>query len=142
VDEPDEFGSTPRLRALEFEGTRDLGPWLSVPQAIDFQAGLGWDRVRARFRELAGYVRRRLGGGLGLPEATPANPALNGSLTAFRLPAHVEAAALRRGLWEQFRIEAPVIERPEGLLLRVSTHFYNTEEEIDRLAEALLVLLK
>src|SRR5262249_32527582 len=36
LDERDEFGSTPRLRALEFEGTRDLCPWLAVPAAIDF----------------------------------------------------------------------------------------------------------
>jgi isopenicillin-N epimerase len=141
LDEPDEFGSTPRLRALEFEGTRDPCPWLAVPAAIDFQAGLGWGRVRGRIAELAGHVRRRLDGLAGLTLATPAHPALHGSLTAFRLPAGVDIVALRRGLWEVHRIEAPVVERPEGPLLRVSTHFYNTEEEIDRLADALPGLL-
>ena len=45
--------------------------------------------------------------------------------------------ALRQRLWDQYRIEVPVIERPEGLLIRVSTHFFNQPEEIDRLAEAL-----
>ena len=44
---------------------------------------------------------------------------------------------LRRGLWEKHRIEVPIVERPEGLLIRISTHFYNTEEEVDRLAEVL-----
>ena len=34
-----------------------------------------------------------------------------------------------------------IVERPEGPLIRVSTHFYNTEEEIDRLADALPGLL-
>ena len=62
-------------------------------------------------------------------------------MTAFRLPPGQDAAALRRGLWEDWRIEAPIIERPEGLLVRASTHFYNTEEEVDRLAEALAALL-
>ena len=62
-------------------------------------------------------------------------------MTAFRLPPGRDAAALRRGLWENWRIEAPVIERPEGLLIRASTHFYNTEEEVDRLTEALSDLL-
>ncbi len=138
LDEPDEFGMTPRLRAFEFEGTRDPCPWLSVPAAIDFQAELGWERIRGRIAELVAYVREHLGG---LKPATPAHPALHGAMTAFRLPAGTEAAALRRDLWERFRIEAPVIERPEGLLLRVSTHFYNTEAEIERLAEALPVLL-
>jgi isopenicillin-N epimerase len=140
-DERDEFGSTPRLRALEFEGTRDPCPWLAVPAAIDFQAALGWGRIRERIREMSGHVRRSLGGLAGLSPATPEHPELRGSMTAFRLPPGVDVTALRRGLWEDHRIEAPVVERPEGPLIRVSTHFYNTEEEIDRLAAALAGLL-
>jgi isopenicillin-N epimerase len=44
-------------------------------------------------------------------------------------------------LWELHRIELPVIERPDSLLIRVSTHFYNTTNEIDLLADVLLALL-
>lgn len=134
MDEPDEFGSTPRIRALEFEGSRDLCPWLAVPAAIDFQTGLGWTEIRGRMEELACYTRQRLSR---LTLWTPEHPALHGSLTAFRLPAGVDAAVLRRRLWEEHRIEIPVIERPDGYLIRVSTHFYNTEWEIDRLTTAL-----
>jgi isopenicillin-N epimerase len=133
LDEPDEFGSTPCLRALEFEGTRDLCPWLAVPAAIDFQAGLGWESIRERIAELAQYARERFG----LPLATPCHPAMHGAMTAFRLPVGTDAVALRQRLWNQYRIEVPVIERPEGLLIRISTHFYNTPQEIDRLIDAL-----
>jgi isopenicillin-N epimerase len=138
LDERDEFGSTPRLRFLEFEGTRDCCPWLAVPAAIDFQQEIGWERIDARNRALARYVRERLAF---LPAATPENPELCGYMTAFRLPATAEAGKLRRALWEQHRIEAPIIERPDGLLVRASTHFFNTEGEIDRLTAALTELL-
>jgi isopenicillin-N epimerase len=141
ADARDEFGSTPRLRAYEFEGTRDPCAWLAVPTAIDFQEGLGRERIRGRVAELVGYVREQFARRLGLPLNTPAHPELHGSLTAFWLPKETDAGELRKGLWERYRIEAPIIERPEGLLIRVSTHFYNTEEEIDRLVEALPVLL-
>ncbi len=137
LDEPDEFGSTPRLRHLEFEGTRDVCPWLAVPAAIQFQQEIGFERIRERIGELTRYVRRRLTGLCGLAPATPDHPALHGAMTAFRLPPGRDPAALRRAIWENWRIELPVIERPEGLLIRVSTHFYNTEEEVDRLSEAL-----
>lgn len=136
-DEPDQFGSTPRLRRLECEGTRDICPWLAVPESIDFQAELGHDGIRRRMRELADHARRQLGDGLGMEPATPEPAALSGGMVAFRLPEGTKAAEVRRGLWERFRIETAVAERPDRSLIRVSAHFYTTEAEIDFLAEAL-----
>ena len=140
LDERDEFGSTPRIRFLEFEGTRDVCPWLAVPAAIDFQAGLGWEAIRGRIASLVRHVRQRLGDELGLAAATPSHLALHGALTAFRLPPGLDPQDLRQRLWHDHRIELPAIERPDGLLIRVSTHFYNTEEEVDRLTAALRTL--
>jgi isopenicillin-N epimerase len=142
LDERDECGSTPRLRAYEFEGTRDVCPWLAVPAAIEFQEYLGPVQIRARNAELAARVRQRLGELPGLRAATPARQELRGFMTAYRLPAQVNAAEWRRALWHDHRIEVPLVERPEGLLLRVSTHFYNSPEEIDRLANAVAGLLR
>ena len=142
LDERDEFGSTPRLRFLEFEGTRDCCPWLAVPAAIDFQGEMGFDAIRRHIGELVAHVRRRLTGQAGLTLATPTHPEMHGAMTAFNLPSGIDPAALRTGLWERCRIEAPVIERPDRLLIRASTHFYNTEAEVDRLADAMPSLLR
>jgi isopenicillin-N epimerase len=141
ADQPDDFGSTPRLRSFEFEGTRDPCPWLTVPAAIAFQERLGWSNIRGRIAELAAYTRQALNGKLSLPLATPAHPALHAAMTAVELPRRLPPQQLREQLWRR-RIEAPIIERPDRLLLRVSTHFYNTEEEIDRLASAVPELLR
>jgi isopenicillin-N epimerase len=139
-DERDEYGATPRIRRLEFEGTRDVCPWLTVPAGIDFQAGIGFGRIGSRMRELVRHTRARLTGLAGLTPATPENPSLSGAMTAFELPAGIDPVKLREGLWEE-RIELPVIERPDRLLIRTSTHFYNTEEEVDRLSGVLPGLL-
>jgi isopenicillin-N epimerase len=136
ADQPDEWGSTPALRAFEFEGTRDAIPWLSVPAAIDFLESRGWGAVRGRIAELVRHVRARFEP-LGLPLATPPGEGLHGALTAFELPAGTDPVALRQALWQRYRIEAPIVERPDRLLVRLSTHCYNTEDEIDLLAEAL-----
>src|SRR5207253_8818927 len=77
ADERDDFGSTPRLRAFEFEGTRDICPWLAVPAAIDFQERLGWERIRARVAGLTRSVREHLAQLPGLSLASPADPSLH-----------------------------------------------------------------
>jgi isopenicillin-N epimerase len=158
ADERDDFGSTPRLRAFEFEGTRDPCAWLAVPTAIDFQERLGWERIRARVAQLAGNVRERLGSLKCLSLATSTEPSLHGAMTAFQLPGGIDPIALRRDLWQRYRIEVPIIDwferfvsrtasarepqtPPWRNLIRASTWWYNTEEEIDRLAGALSELL-
>ncbi len=125
---------------MEFEGTRDICPWLAVPSAIDFQTELGFDNVRKRIAELAAYTRKVIGERVGLPLATSAAPALSGAMTTFALPAKVRVSELRKELWAR-RVEIPVIERPDRLLIRVSHHFYTLESEIDRLAEVLREVL-
>jgi isopenicillin-N epimerase len=135
-DDRDVFGSTPRIRFLEFEGTRDVTPWLVVPEAIDFQAALGWDAIRARIAELIAYTRHRIN----LQSATPADRRLCGSMVAFQILIGVDMGRLKKALWAE-RIEVPLILRPDRTLIRVSCHFYTTEAEIDRLAEVLPKLL-
>ncbi len=140
ADQRDEFGATPRLRSFEFEGTRDPSPWLAVPSARAFHERFGAAAIRRRDHELSDYVRVALRQFSTLQLVTPEHAELRGALTAYELPA-LDLGALRRGLWEECRIEVPIVEHPEGNFLRVSTHFYNPEEEIDRLAAALRTLL-
>ncbi|AEW98057.1 MULTISPECIES: aminotransferase class V-fold PLP-dependent enzyme [Streptomycetaceae] len=139
-DRRDRFGSTPRLRRLECEGTRDICPWLAVPESVAFHDELGHHAIDARRRQLTDHARRRLTDRHGLPAATPSDPALSGGMVAFRLPHGTDAEKLRRALRDRFRIETAVGDRPGGPLLRVSANFYNTEAEIDLLADALTEL--
>jgi isopenicillin-N epimerase len=135
------WGYRQPLRRFEVEGTRDICPWLVLPEAIDVQIGIGPARVVARMRELAGQVRERLTGWRGLIPVTPDHAALSGGMTAFALPVAANAEALRLGLWERFRVDVAVIEDPRRRVIRVSTHFFNTTEDIERLADALGELL-
>jgi isopenicillin-N epimerase len=141
LDERDDAGSTPRIRFYEFEGTRDICAWLAVPAAIEFQHQLGFEAIRKHNAALVQVVRERFEHLAPLSLATPTHPELCGFMTAFRLPPTAQAPAWRAALWERFRIEAPIVERPEGLLIRVSTHFYNTEDEIDRIGQAVETLI-
>lgn len=134
-DDRDAFGSTPRTRFLEMEGSKDVSPWLAVPAAIDYQAVIGREAIRARMAELTAYARKRVEE-IGLKLATPADPRMHGSLVAWELPKETQPQELRTFLWDR-QIEIPVIEKPDRTLIRISCHYYTMPEEIDRWIEAM-----
>ncbi len=136
----DRDGSTPHIRSHEFQGTRDPAPWLAMPAAIDFHEQIGLEPIRRRDRELADCARRLFASLPGVTPALPDDASLRAALASYRLP-RGDATQIQRQLWEKYRIETPVLARPTGPHVRVSTHFYNTEEEIDRLHAALAELL-
>ncbi|MXV10795.1 aminotransferase class V-fold PLP-dependent enzyme [Xanthomonas sp. LMG 8992] len=140
-DERDRFGSTPRLRRLECEGTRDICPWLALPDAIAFHRSFAPDRARAHMCMLAEHARVRLTA-LGLIAATPSDPLLSGPMIAFELPTAAMPAQLQGVLWDRFRLEVSVVERQDLALLRLSPHVYNTSSDIDYLAECLATLMR
>ncbi len=135
---------------LEFDwmGTADPSPYLCVPEAMDFLGELvpgGWDGLREHNHEFAVQARRRICELLGIDEPTPDD--LIGSLAAVPLPDRDPDAELddfgrdrlTRTLSEEHGIEVPIKTWPEApqRLLRVSAQIYNTEQDIDRLVDAL-----
>ncbi len=140
--EDDGLGSTPSIRRLEFAGSLDSCAWLAVGTAIDWQEQIGALAIRARQTELIGKVRQTVAAVAPLKEHTPPPGLLGGAMAAFQLPYRGSSQPLRDYLWQHHRMEVNFIERPdEDLLIRFSTHFYNTESEVDSIGRALRDLL-
>lgn len=135
------LGSTPWIRQFEMEGTRDITPWLLIEKSCDLLEEVGYPAIRERHFELSQYARDRFSTLHELQIVTPTHPSLRGGLTALRLPAAVDVGVIREQLWSKFRIEVNRIYHSTGDYLRISTHIYNIESEIDRLGDALQELL-
>ena len=125
----------------EWQGTRDLAAFLSVPAAIDFQIEQHWDAVRDRCHHLAVVARRRIDALTGLPPICPESSKWFGQMFAARLPAETDLASLKTRLYDEYRIEVPMIDWNGQKFIRVSVQGYNTQQDIDNLVEALQALL-
>jgi isopenicillin-N epimerase len=141
VDERDPFGSTPRLRRLECEGTRDICPWLALPEAIGFQKEFDDGGATAHRFNLADHARERFATLGNLTAATPQDRALGSAMVAFHLPPETDASLLQNELWARSGIEVACSDRSGQPMLRVSPHFYNSISDIDDLAESLIKLM-
>ncbi len=128
----------------EWQGTRDLSPFLAVTAALDFAAQHDWAQVQADGHALTLDTRRRVDELTGLAPISP-DPAGDhqwiGQLASIRLPADVDVVALKARLFDEHRIEVPVHLWAGQPLLRVSFTAHNTVADADALLTALRTLL-
>lgn len=123
----------------QYQGTRDLSAFLSVPAAIAFQAAHDWDAVRARCHALAVEAQRRVSALTGIPAPVAARSFSQMALC--ELPAGTDLPALKTRLYDEFRVEIPVIAWGDRKFIRVSIQGYNTEADVDALIKALGAIL-
>lgn len=132
---------------FDWQGTRDVTPWLVVPQAIDFLKSLvpgGWAGIFERNHNLAIYGRDKL---CEVLDSKPLCPdPMVGFTAAVELPAidpmpntPFEADPLQEALLREEGVEVPifVLLDPPRRLLRLSAHLHNRRRDYDRLASAL-----
>ncbi|TFH34208.1 MAG: aminotransferase class V-fold PLP-dependent enzyme [Anaerolineales bacterium] len=124
----------------EWQGTRDLAAFLSVPDAIAFQREHDWPAVRQRCHQLALDLRQRLLETLGLPGLTPAGEGWFIQMFAVPLP-ELDPQALQRTLLEEHNIEVVARRWNRRPLLRVSVQAYNDEIDCSALESALKLIL-
>jgi isopenicillin-N epimerase len=121
----------------EWQGTRDLAAFLSVPAAIQFQVENDWPDVRARCHALASDTRRQIEQLTGMESICPDSPSWFKQMFSVRLPSGTNADRLKHRLYEDFRVEVPLIRWNNQGLLRVSIQIYNDSADTDRLLAAL-----
>ena len=122
---------------FDWTGTRDGSAWLAVTAALDFLRALGPAAVRAHNHALAIEAAKLINDAWWTPIGGP--PAMLGSMAALRLavaaPATREAAAaIHDRLWDEHRIEAPVMPFGQHLWVRISAQVYNSIDDYRRLA--------
>jgi isopenicillin-N epimerase len=128
----------------EWQGTRDLSPFLAVGPAIDFVEAHDWATVRAEGHARVLQARRAVDALTGLAPISPDQPLDHewiGQLAAMRLPDGTDVVALKEQLFDRCHIEVPLHRWNDQPLIRVSCTAHTTDADIDALVEALRELL-
>lgn len=131
-------------------GTRNTPQLLAHGVTMDFHNVLGRDRVEQRALELNRYLRERLAPHARLQPVTPQDPALASAMVSYRIEGmhpnalysalHEHHMIIKRHSYNWVVAGNPI--KPENVpIIRLSTHIYNDQEQIDRFAEALFGVL-
>lgn len=116
--------------ALRFEaiGTRSWPVTCALGKAIDFQLAIGRDRIEKRGRELATHFKKKVKEIPGVQLYTSMDPRMSCSVSSISI-GELKFSDVYRYLMEKYNIIARPVEEVNAV--RVSTHFYNTKEEVD-----------
>ena len=128
------------VETLEWQGTRDIAAYLAVPDAIRFHTEhIGADVQQACHARVSD-IRNRINHLTGLAPICPDDPAWYAQMASIRFPP-CDVAALKVRLWDEARIEVPIITWNGQTFVRVSVQCYNTQADCDALYRALERLL-
>ena len=147
------LGDTTRFRhEFDWTGTQDISGWCAIPAVIEGMAELvdgGWEAIMQHNHDLAIKGRDILCGSLGIEQPCPNE--MIACISTIQLPGEIPAKEkmhepdpLHHVLSEKYNIQVPVWSwpSPKGRYLRISAQLYNSVEQYELLADALVNELK
>jgi len=120
----------------QMQGTRDFSAFLTVPKAIEFLKENNWEEVAAACRELARVNYIRFCELLGSYPLCPGDDNFLGQMCSIPVKTN-QPEKLQRFLFENYKIEVPVMRQESYIFLRYSIQVFNSQEDLDKLYRAL-----
>ena len=124
----------------QWQGTRDMSAFLSVPDAIEFQQKNNWIDLIKKCKWLVQETRSRLDEYFELTHLCPNNNEWLGQMASIEIKTS-DPIKIKNTLLEEFSIEVPIFEWKEKNILRYSVQVYNDQQDVDLLIYALRDLL-
>ena len=115
-----------------------MTPFLVVPEAIKFLKDNNWQERSQLNRKLVVSTRNQFLEFLNIEPLCPDD--WLGQMATIELPID-DPLQFKRSLMANYKIQIPVFSWENSTALRYSVHFYNTEEDLNRLVVAVKELL-
>ncbi|MBC8256009.1 MAG: aminotransferase class V-fold PLP-dependent enzyme [Candidatus Marinimicrobia bacterium] len=126
------------LNRHEWQGTRDMTPFLVVPEAIKFLNENNWQERSKLNRKLVISARNQFLEFFNVEPICPDD--WLGQMATIELPIE-NPLEFKQSLLEKYNIQIPIISWENFTGLRYSVHFYNSEDDLNKLIAAVKELL-
>jgi selenocysteine lyase/cysteine desulfurase len=123
-------------RKMEAFGQRDEATMIALGEALAFQTTIGRADIEKRSRALAQQLMAGLAKIDGFKVWTNPMPERSAAVVSFQ-PGSLDTRKLLAALYEKDKVAVTTRGGQDRPGLRVSPHFYNTTDEVDRLVRAL-----
>ena len=138
-EEGEDPGPTQFLMDFQWQGTRDMSAFLSIPSAIKFVQSDEWKKRQIISKEIVLETSQKLKSLLET-ESIFIGEEWVGQMVSHPLPSRTPET-LKHSLLKEYLIEVPIFAWGDQNFIRVSVQCYNNRSDIDKLIYALEKLL-
>ena len=117
-------------------GTRDFSAYLTLPAAIAFMREHKWDEQREGSKQLVLANAPRFCELLETKALAPLNKTFIGQMLSLEINC-AEPEKLQKTLFDQYKIEIPVMRHGSKVFIRYSINAFNSQADLDALYNAL-----
>ena len=125
---------------LQWTGTKDPAAALTVPSAIQFMEENNWDEVRKESHDLLRQTLEQICEMVKMESLYPLDSDFYNQMGIAPLP-QSNLATLKSRLYDEYKVEVPLIQWQNRQFVRISVQGYNSQEDLNKLVKALQILL-
>lgn len=120
----------------QYQGTRDFSAFLTVPKALEFFNQYNWTDVAAHCRSVVQNNNQEIASILNTHLLCPNNDEHLGQMCSIPVQTS-DPVLLKQTLFNQYKIEIPVMTSELGTFIRFSVQAYTTQDELNYLKQSL-----
>lgn len=133
--ESDTPGESTFLDYHEYQGTRDISAFLTTPAAIKFLDDNDWKSKSESCKEMVRLNYERFCQLVATAPICPVTSEFLGQMCSIRIITQWPSE-LKKLLFTKYKIEIPVMTLNDAVYLRISIQAYNSQNDIDKLYDA------
>ncbi len=120
----------------EYQGTNDVAQYLCTPMVIAFLEENNWKEVSKKSKQIVLENYKRFCDLLGTQPICPITEEFLGQMASVPVKTD-KPAELKAILYDKYKIQIPVMPLNENIYVRYSINGYNSQEDLDKLYQAL-----
>ncbi|MGK4566014.1 aminotransferase class V-fold PLP-dependent enzyme [Flavobacterium sp. 3HN19-14] len=129
-------GESQFLDYHEYQGTRDISAYLTIPAALKFLNDNNWKAQSVIYKKLILDNYEKFCTLLNSKPICPVTSEFLGLMCS--IPVNTsKPAELKERLFNKYKIEIPVMALNDKVYIRISVHLYNSQQDLDELYKAL-----
>lgn len=125
----------------QMQGTRDFSAFLTVPRALEFMQQNDWGKVSVQSRNLVKSNALRFCNLMASEPLAPLTDEFFGQMFSIPIKS-TQPEKLQRLLFEDYKIEIPVMRQDQKIFLRYSINAFNSQRDLDHLYDSVKEIMK